>query len=183
MTIMKAILILFTNQDINDAEHARGVLEEELQSYKVQSYCVGKEVLQTDEHMFVFRNVDKPLRQNVIWSLKKVYVTKAVKEKEDLSIYKENTDVVVINRPTSGIIDYVMDVQEEIPTDKETIYIIENEKVKEKQVEVYKLDRMSFYQNREEAELILWNQQEKRQKEEEMKAEQAKRNRKKKVLV
>jgi len=152
---MKRILILFTPDQTNDAEHAKGVLQEELDTYWIDSKSQGKESLKTSQTRFIFRDITQPVPQSDYRHLYKIYASKELMDDERVTRYDTECKIEWIARPTSAIIDYVMDVETERPQEKVRVYKIVEDKIKEKMVEIYKSKRSGYYPSREIAELIL----------------------------
>ncbi|PGK51457.1 hypothetical protein CN918_27070 [Priestia megaterium] len=152
---MNRILILYKPDQANDAEHAKGVLQEELDTYWIETQSKGKETLLTSQTRFIFRDITKPVPQSDYRHLYKIYASRELMEDERVTRYDTDDKIEWIARPTSAIIDYVMAVEEERPQEKVRVYEIIEDKIKEKTIEIYKSKREGYYPSREIAELML----------------------------
>lgn len=151
---MRTILILHTTAQEEDAEHAKGVLQEELDSYQVANRYIGKEILQTKNTQFVFRDIDNPAHQKYK-VVDKLYISKEIMDDERAKQIEVTGKSDWVWMPTGAIVDYVMDVWDEIPTEKVPRYEIENDKIRLRQVEIYKAHRTGFFETYEEAQQRL----------------------------
>lgn len=185
---MKQIVILFHSDEYGDAEHAKGVLEEELQTFAVEGFYVGKEIFQTKGMQYIFRDIDSPVRQNRTVEIEKLYISDALKKHESLLQYSHAKETIWHEDPTNSVIDYVMDAKGEYPSGMVMRYIVENDVVEEIEVEAYRAHRTGYFETEEEAQEQLANIQkeaEERRKrlEEKNEKKEPKRTRRKKEKI
>lgn len=152
---MKTVMILFDSEQFLDAEHAKGVLEEELDTYRIHSLYIGKEVLHTESVQYIFRDINHPTIANMHMKFDVLYATENLKKNTLIEQYISKTDAKWIKEPTSGIVDYVLEAKEFFTDEKVVRYEIEQQRVILTQVENYKADRTGYFKTKEEAESYL----------------------------
>lgn len=185
---MKQIVILFHSDEYGDAEHAKGVLEEELQTFAVEGMYIGKEIFQTKGMQYIFRDIDSPVPQNRTLEIEKLYISDVLKKHESLSQYSHAKKTIWHEDPTNSVVDYVMDAKGEYPSGMVMRYIIENDVVEEIEVEAYRAHRAGYFETKKEAESVLNEQQkeaeeERKRLEEKNEKKEPKRTRRKKDKV
>lgn len=150
------IAVLFQEELKDDAVHAKGVFCEELDFYKVNYEAVGKEKLIVGEVNFHFINVDKTYsKKGIIFKKKqkidKIYTTKNLQESYERQLEEYNVEYFIHPYPTQSIIDFVMEIKEQIDDEKIVAYEYnkKDNAVKKIKIERFKVDNKRFFDSKE----------------------------------